>query len=95
MKNSKKTKMHKGKTSHRWVKEELKELDLSNPKDCKWYLENMTLNFGNGEKSTIKEFGLENGRTIKVSEMNDSQLIQYANQMFNDLDLPSQKARMT
>lgn len=68
-------------------------LDLSNPTDCKIYLDNFTLQTEEGERK-VTEFQTAGGRTLKVSDMNDSQLVQYANQLYNDLDLPSQRVKM-
>lgn len=66
-------------------------LDLSTVEACRFYLENMTWCI-DGEDKKVTEFTLESGKKIGASDMSDSQLIQYANQLYNEIDLPSQKA---
>jgi hypothetical protein len=76
------------------MEEKTKELDLSNPKDCRWYLKNFTIGNDKGESSTVKVFETNDGRSLTVDKMTDSEAIQYANQLYNELDLPSQRSRM-
>lgn len=72
----------------------MKELNLNNIDDCRFYLENLKLETYDGTRSVVQYQTLD-GERLKVIDMDDEQLIQYANQMYNDLDLPAQRAKMT
>lgn len=72
----------------------MKALDLRKVKDCRFYLENYELQFADGERRKVSEVILENGKKLKFKDMNDSEAVQYANQLYEELGLPSEKARM-
>lgn len=59
--------------------ESLPVLDLSKPEDCRKFLKDLSVD---GKK--VREFTLENGNKISTDEMNNSQLIQYANEIYFD-----------
>jgi hypothetical protein len=61
-------------------KDKTKSIDLTIAKDCKEFLNAVRF-----DDIGVKEFRLENGKTITVDTMNDSELVQYANQMYFDI----------
>lgn len=75
-------------------RDDMKKLDLSKVKDCRFYLENLELEFADGEKRRVLELQLADGRQVKMKDLTDSEAIQYANNLYEDLELRSIKARM-
>lgn len=71
-----------------------KSLDLSKIKDCRYYLEHLEIEFEGGEKRKVLELALNDGRQVKMKDLTDSEAIQYANDLYEQLQLPSEKARM-
>lgn len=72
----------------------MRRLDLSKIEDCRFYLENLELEFEGGEKRKVLELQLDDGRTVKMNDLSDSEAIQYANDLYESLELPSIKSRM-
>lgn len=72
----------------------MKELDLRKIEDCRFYLENFSIETAEGHTMRISSAQLQDGRTIEFKDLSDGEVVQYANQLFHDLDLPSRKARM-
>lgn len=56
------------------------QLDLRIPADCRAYLRSIKI-----DCKAVTEFTLESGKVISVDEMNDSQALQYANQLHEEL----------
>lgn len=71
-----------------------KLLDLSKAEDARFYLENLKLEFADGETRHVLELTLNDGRQVKIKDLTDSEAIQYANDLFSDLQLRSEKSRM-
>ena len=57
-----------------------KEVDLTNPKDCREFLESIKV-----DGKQVKSFWLAAGVEITIDEMNDEMLIQYANQLHQEM----------
>jgi hypothetical protein len=74
--------------------EKIKQLDLSKVEDCRWYLKNFKLRFKNGETRKVTEAVLKDGKKVQFSDLSDSQAVQYANQLYEDLELRTIKAGM-
>ena len=60
----------------------MRRLDLSKIEDCRFYLENLELEFEGGEKRKVLELQLDDGRTVKMNDLSDSEAIQYANDLY-------------
>lgn len=72
----------------------LKSLDLSKVKDARFYLENLELEFADGETRKVLELTLQDGRQVKMKDLTDSEAIQYANELYTELQLRCERARM-
>jgi hypothetical protein len=55
----------------------VKKLDLTKPKDCREFLKAFKV-----DGRSVEFFELENGRKVRVDEMSDSELIQYAGEIY-------------
>lgn len=62
---------------HKMPEDKAKKLDLRKPVDCREFLSSITI-----DNRKVTKFTLVSGRELSVSEMSDSEAVQYANDLY-------------
>lgn len=68
------------------------KLDLRRLPDCRFYLNNLKMKKEDGTMVPLTHVQFESGESKAIADLSDSEVIQYANQAYRDLELPSRRA---
>jgi hypothetical protein len=70
------------------------QLDLSDPEDARWFLDNFEAMGPDGRIIKVTEAHLSNGKVINFRNLTDSEAVQYANEVYMDLGLADRRKQM-